>query len=174
MASKHYYCNISFPNSGRWTIYAKYRSSTIGPAKYVASSSFVITIKNPIAITTSPQPQDTETVLGPGSSFYQLESSGEYSVTMAALVSVDQFFSPQLLSPGGGSVDFVDSSGTQICTVTLPLRRTATLLTCTSGGFVAPPSNPITGHYSGTKSGVDDGHGSTYSSSDGSLTIGSY
>jgi len=172
MNRKHFYCNTSIPNTGVWTISARYRSTLAGPVHYLASRSRRLTITAQQPTTTLPQLQQTETLLGPGTSSYQTTSGGQYMVTMTALVSVIQFFSPLLLSPGGGTVNFFDSAGHSICSITVPSTTTASLLSCTGGPFNAPPVNPISGLYSGTTSGVNDGYGGIYSSSSGSLSIG--
>ena len=95
-------------------------------------------------------------------------------MTKTALVSVIQFFSPLLLSPKRGTVDFYDSDGNEICSLSIPPTTTATLLSCTGGPFPEPPVSLITGVYSGTPAVVNDGHGGIFSSSSGPLSIGPY
>lgn len=42
----YYYCNFSFPNTGDWTIFARYKSAASGPIHYLASTSINIEIFN--------------------------------------------------------------------------------------------------------------------------------
>jgi hypothetical protein len=167
MASKHFYCNIEFPNAGTFTITARYRGPYEGSLRNLKTKSISATI-------TSPPTQPTETLVSPALSYYQETADGQYTVTAGVLVSVIQSFDIQLLSPGGGTITVSDAAGNVLCQINVPAAPTATALSCTGGPFATPPQNPITASYSGTSAGNNDGQGTSYSGSSGLVTIGPY
>jgi len=172
MSSKRFYCDFGLSNIGKWKITAQYRGPRTLAGTPTASKAIEVTIHPPSTPVTTPTAQETETLMGPGSSFYQVTSNGEYLVTVTALVSVIQFFSPELLSPGAGTIQFFDAAGNFICNAQIPLDSQATLISCSGGPFTSAPAEPLTAFYSGTSSGFNDGRGASYGSSSGSLTIG--
>jgi hypothetical protein len=167
MQSDHFYCDIVFPNAGTWRLSAKYERGSGSSGRQFASATTTLAVRQL-------PPQPTETIIGPGSSYYQQTATGEYVVTVGILVSVTQSFSLQLISPGAGSVTVVDASGEPICSAAIPANDTATLLFCTSQVLANPPVEPLMANYSGTSAGINDGRGSAYEASSGVLTIGPY
>ena len=106
--------------------------------------------------------QATTMLFDAPSSYYSVALSGGYTVQMAGLLSVDQVYATQLVSPGAGIVSFTDATGATLCQVTVPPTPVAALLQCSGGPYASPPVNPITAHYSGTNAGLDDGSGVVY------------
>ena len=162
MSTKHFYCNISFPNAGNWTIVARYKAAILGPNHYLASKSLKVTISGHAPTTTTTQPQVTEqatiTVFS-SASYNQLVVTTYYPIEIA---TVEVAASPGVYYPGSGTVTFTDATGSQICVANVEVDFAPQ---CVGGGRSSPPPNPITAHYSGTDSGTNDGLGSWYAPS---------
>ena len=46
VSQKQYFCNFRFPNTGTWTIVARYKSAVSGPIHYLASKSINVEVFN--------------------------------------------------------------------------------------------------------------------------------
>jgi hypothetical protein len=154
------YCNIDFPNPGRWTIVAKYGLVFSYPQRFSASSSLAVVIRKSAhkpPVHNPPPGQATQT-----SVFYtDTYINGSYYPLASATVSV---VGQGSLSPEAGTVTFFDAQGGFICQATVDSAGT---VECGGFSFPSPMPAPATGNYSGTNVGVNDGAGTVYAPSSG-------
>lgn len=156
------YCNIDFPNDGRWTIIAKYASVDKWPPRFVALKRIGVAIPalTP-ASTTTTQPQVYAQPTTTSVIYADPLISGEYTALVGATVTVNGQGS---LSPGSGVVAFFDANGVLLCEAAV---GSSDFVECSGYPSSTPNPVPITADYSGTNIGVNDGIGTVYAKSSG-------
>lgn len=149
----------------RWTVKEAGRvppttTTTASPTTTTTVSPVTTTTAVPVTTTTETKVYDQPTTLFYDSFLsYVEEIGGLFYATEDADLTISAYPS---LSPEAGTVTFYDANGRLICVGVVPNSILGTVVSCEAVGLAAAPPTPIRAVYSGTQSGYDDGHGTSY------------